>query len=123
LPVHRGDLFHRRRGTQPPHPAPAQPLWLFNLQRILMPPSTIRLGDNSYGKSGVRLMKVQRNGPGGFDTVKELSIDIALSGDFDAVHEGDNSKCLPTDTMKNTVYALARNHDIESIESFASHLA
>lgn len=80
------------------------------------------LGVNNYGKSKVRLVKVSREGAK--HTVRELSVDIALEGDFDAIHlAGDNSKCLPTDTMKNTVYALGRNHPLDTIESFALHLA
>jgi urate oxidase len=87
------------------------------------PGTGTRLGENSYGKSGVRLMKVKRPGPSGGDAVTELSVDIALTGDFEDVHCGDNTKCLPTDTMKNTVYALAKSHKLDTIESFALHLA
>jgi urate oxidase len=36
---------------------------------------------------------------------------------------GDNSLVLPTDTMKNTVYALARQRPIEPIEEFGTQLA
>jgi urate oxidase len=43
-----------------------------------------------------------------------------LQGDFDSCFmEGDNSKILPTDTMKNTVYSLARNSAAECMEEFA----
>lgn len=80
------------------------------------------LGPNSYGKSLVRMMKVSRRGA--VHTVREICVDIALEGDFEAVHtHGDNRKCLPTDTMKNTVYALGKDHPLETIESFALHLA
>src|SRR5439155_24298753 len=42
-----------------------------------------------------------------------------FEGDFAAVHTtGDNSAVLPTDTMKNTVYALAKNWSGEQIEEF-----
>lgn len=80
-----------------------------------------RLGPNSYGKSRVRVMKVVRDD--GRHDVRELSVDIALSGDFEAVHRGDNALCLPTDTMKNTVYAMAKERAISAIESFALDLA
>lgn len=67
-------------------------------------------------------MKVSRSG----DTheLQNLTINIALEGDFDAIHvEGDNSACLPTDTMKNTVYALAgQTNEIEKIEAFGQRL-
>ncbi|MFO0860278.1 MAG: urate oxidase [Phycisphaerales bacterium] len=82
----------------------------------------ITLGQNNYGKSRVRMVKVSREGAR--HTVREISVDIALEGDFRAIHcSGDNANCLPTDTMKNTVYALGKNHPLDSIESFALHLA
>jgi len=77
----------------------------------------IFLGHNSYGKSGVRIVKVKR------DTERhelwDLDVAVALEGDFEAAHvEGDNSKLLATDTMRNTVYALAKDHLTGSIEEF-----
>ncbi len=78
------------------------------------------LGQNNYGKSRVRLVKVSRSGKR--HAVHELTVDISLEGEFGAVHEGDNALCIPTDTMKNTVYALAKGHGLESVESFAVHL-
>ena len=49
---------------------------------------------------------------------------MQLEGAFDAVYvEGDNGPCLATDTMKNTVYALARQDPIDHVESFAPRLA
>ncbi len=84
--------------------------------------TTTRLGQNSYGKSRVRVLKVLRDDDR--HEIRELSVDIALSGDFEAVHtRGDNTKCLPTDTMKNTVYALAKDDPLTSIEEFAARLA
>ena len=37
--------------------------------------------------------------------------------------DGDNSKVVPTDTMKNSVYGIARKHGVENIETFAQNLA
>jgi urate oxidase len=83
---------------------------------------TIRLGQNNYGKSRVRLLRLSR-GPERHD-VMELTVAIRMEGDFETAHsKGDNSKVLPTDTMKNTVYALARLHKPESPEGFAIRLA
>lgn len=83
---------------------------------------TVVLGQNNYGKSKVRMVKVSR--AGARHTVREISVDIALEGDFEAIHcAGDNANCLPTDTMKNTVYALGKNHPLDTIEGFAFHLA
>jgi urate oxidase len=77
---------------------------------------------NRYGKSRVRLVKVRR-GPDSHDLI-DLTLNIALEGDFERVYvDGDNGGCLATDTMKNTVYALARQDSIDHVESFASRLA
>jgi len=80
------------------------------------------LSDNSYGKSDVRLTKVTRRD--GVHTLQELTVTIMLRGSFDRVYtEGDNSLCIPTDTMKNTVYALAKTNDFDTPESFGLLLA
>jgi urate oxidase len=80
------------------------------------------LGANSYGKSGIRLVRIER-APGRHD-VKDLTVSVRLEGDFEAAHvDGDNAKVLPTDTMKNTVYALASRTPLEPIEGFALALA
>lgn len=83
----------------------------------------VKLVHNSYGKSRVRLMKVARQGER--HELQELTVKIAFEGDFTQVHTlGDNSQVLPTDTMKNTVYALAHeSQEIEPIENFALRLA
>ena len=81
-----------------------------------------RLGPNRYGKSAVRLVKVERNPDR--HVLRDATVAIALEGDFDAAHQrGDNRDVLPTDTMKNTVYALAREHYTGAPESFALRLA
>lgn len=72
----------------------------------------------SYGKSRVRVTKVFRDTP--VHEIAELSVDVELDGDFDASFtKGDNSKVIPTDTMKNTVYAFARELDVRQLETFA----
>ena len=82
---------------------------------------SIVLGANSYGKSEVRLVKVTRH-PDRHD-LRDLTVDVALEGDYEAAHvKGDNTGLLATDTMRNTVYALAKDHPVDSIESFAMHL-
>lgn len=81
----------------------------------------IALAENSYGKSLVRLAKVKRH-PGRHDFF-EWTIEILLEGDFESCFvAGDNSKILPTDTMKNTVYSLARTSSAECMEEFGKEL-
>jgi urate oxidase len=80
-----------------------------------------RLGDNRYGKSHVRLSRITRHG----DTheFNEWSVQVLLEGDFEsAFTEADNDKILPTDTMKNTVYYVARASKAATIEAFAMEL-
>jgi urate oxidase len=76
---------------------------------------------NRYGKSRVRLVKLNRRVDP--HEVLDLTIDVQLEGAFEPVYAGDNSRCLATDTMKNTVYALARQQAIEHVESFGQALA
>jgi len=81
-----------------------------------------RLDTNAYGKNAINLSKVIRH-PDRHE-IRQISVDIALQGDFDEVHTlGDNTKVLPTDTMKNTVYVLAKDHFTGSVESFGLVLA
>jgi urate oxidase len=79
------------------------------------------LGANRYGKSDVRLVKVTRGET--THELRDLVVDVALEGDFEAAHvEGDNTGLLATDTMRNTVYALARTHPLDSLEAFGAAL-
>lgn len=81
-----------------------------------------RIAQQSYGKSRVRLTKVTRHTDR--HELKEIAVDITLEGAFEASYlAGDNRRVVATDTMKNTVYALAAGHPLDSIESFAVALA
>ena len=80
------------------------------------------LAANDYGKCAVRLVKVVRDGAR--HHLHDLTVDIRCEGDFAAAHiAGDNSAVLPTDTMKNTVYALGRQHDVDPPDAFAAVVA
>ncbi|HEX5013482.1 MAG TPA: urate oxidase [Candidatus Limnocylindrales bacterium] len=82
---------------------------------------TAELGPNRYGKSAIRLVKVDR--AGARHRVRDLTVAIALEGDFAASYvDGDNALVVATDTMKNTTYALAGEHLTGSIEDFATAL-
>jgi urate oxidase len=81
----------------------------------------ITLSHSNYGKSEIRLVKVVRR-PDRHE-LRDLTVDVSLEGDFGAAHiEGDNTGLLATDTMRNTVYALAKDDPIENIESFGVRL-
>jgi urate oxidase len=82
----------------------------------------IVLGPNRYGKAETRLVRVTRDGE--THSLVDLNVSVALSGDLDATHlAGDNSGVLPTDTMKNTVYAFAKEHGVGTPEDFGLLLA
>jgi len=86
-----------------------------------------KLVSDRYGKSRVRLMRVTKHAGHDLTTlhhdVDEWTVQVLLTGDFETAHtEGDNSKILPTDTMKNTVYHVARDSKALSIEEFAMEL-
>jgi urate oxidase len=80
-----------------------------------------RLGDNRYGKSRVRLSRITRHGDQ--HEFNEWAVRVLLEGDFESSFtQADNSKILPTDTMKNTVYSVARASSAATIEEFATEL-
>jgi urate oxidase len=75
------------------------------------------LVQSSYGKSRVRLVRVSRHGTR--HDLRDLTVAVRFEGDFDESYTaGDNSAVLPTDTMKNTVYALAGAHGVGEPEAF-----
>jgi urate oxidase len=82
----------------------------------------IVLGPNRYGKAQVRLVRVSRAGD--THSLADLTVSVALAGDLEATHyTGDNSGVLPTDTMKNTVYAFAKEYGVGEPEAFGLLLA
>ncbi len=82
---------------------------------------SIVLSRSGYGKYEIRLVKVSRRRHG--HDLRDLTVDVGLEGDFDAAYvEGDNAGLIATDTMRNTVYALAKQYPIDPIESFGHRL-
>ena len=76
------------------------------------------IGPNQHGKAEVRLVHVTR------DTerheIKDLTVTSQVRGGVEAAYtEGDNSRIITTDAQKNTVYGLAREHGVGSVEEFA----
>lgn len=82
----------------------------------------VTVAENNYGKQAVRLVTVRRR-PEAHE-LQDVTVAIRLEGDFAAAYTaGDNAGVLPTDTMKNTVYALAAEHPFEEIEDFGLALS
>lgn len=83
----------------------------------------IELADDRYGKQAIRLVRLVK----GADRheVRDLTVGIALEGAAFAVAftVGDNGPVMATDTMKNTVFAFARDRFDGSIEAFGRTLA
>lgn len=80
-----------------------------------------KLGANRYGKSRVRLSRITRLADR--HLFHEWTVHIKLYGHFEASFtEADNSVVLPTDTMKNTVYYVARDSKAATIEEYAKEL-
>ena len=79
------------------------------------------LGANRYGKSEVRLVKLERGADS--HSLRDLTVDVMLEGDFEAVHTaGDNAGLVATDTMRNVVYAFAAKGPLDSLPAFGSAL-
>jgi urate oxidase len=82
----------------------------------------IVLGDNRYGKAETRVVRVVRDTPR--HEIRDRNVSTALRGDFVDAHEtGDQAHVLPTDTQKNTVYALAQEHGGAAAEEYAVAVA
>lgn len=94
--------------------------------------SKASLSKTSYGKSRIRLVQVSRRGDPSTSSgssratsrddrheLRDLTVAVAFEGDYDTSYtDGDNREVLPTDTMKNTVYALAAREGAGEPEAF-----
>ncbi|SMB79042.1 factor-independent urate hydroxylase [Deinococcus hopiensis] len=81
----------------------------------------VRLTENNYGKADVHVFKVNRERPR--HEIKDITVRVAMTGDFEAAHvQGDNTGLLATDTVRNTIYGLAKEGFGGSIERFGQEL-
>ena len=73
--------------------------------------------ESEYGKGGVKILHVSKRGA--VHTIQELEVEslltLATSQDYE---RGDNSDIIATDTQKNTIHVLAKQHGIASPEEF-----
>ncbi|KAA0707994.1 Uricase [Triplophysa tibetana] len=72
----------------------------------------------SYGKNAVRVLYIRREGTHHHITEVVADVQLTLKSRKDYL-TGDNSDIIPTDTIKNTVHALAKLKGIKTIEGFA----
>ena len=80
------------------------------------------LGENRYGKAEVRVVHVDRGQEP--HAIRDWNVSISLAGDMREVHlSGANDTVLPTDTQKNTAYALAQQLGGVEPETYALALA
>lgn len=77
-----------------------------------------KLASQRYGKACVRVAKILRSKDR--QSIVEIDVAAMLEGDFESSYtSGDNTKVVPTDTIKNTINILARENLGEEIEPFA----
>ena len=77
-----------------------------------------KLISHRYGKARVRVLKILRAEDR--QSIKEIDVAVMLEGDFESSYtKGDNTKVVPTDTIKNTINVLAKEKLGEEIEPFA----
>src|SRR5215467_5161854 len=82
----------------------------------------IELGRNQYGKAETRVVRVYRSGER--HEIRDLNVSTLLRGDFGDAHtRGDQANVLPTDSQKNTCFALAKEKGVGEIEDYALDLA
>jgi urate oxidase len=80
-----------------------------------------KLIGHRYGKARVRVMKIIREAD--WHSLKDLDIAVLLRGDFASSYtSGDNTRVVATDTIKNTVNVLTKQHLGEETERFAALL-
>ena len=77
-----------------------------------------KLTSHHYGKARVRVLKILRAEDR--QSIKEIDVAAMLEGDFESSYTaGDNTKVVPTDTIKNTINVLAKEQLSDEIEPFA----
>ncbi|XP_053549285.1 uricase [Bombina bombina] len=84
--------------------------------------ANVEFAHTGYGKNAVKVLRIKRDGKQHFIKEIEANVQLTLKSKKDYL-EGDNSDIIPTDTIKNTVYALSKLKGIKTIEEFALDVA
>jgi len=78
---------------------------------------SFKIVHSEYGKGGVKILHVSKRGA--VHSIRELEVETLLTLNNHKDYEsGDNSDIIATDTQKNTIYVLAKQHGIASPEEF-----
>lgn len=80
------------------------------------------LSHHEHGKGRVRVVKVNRH-ENGVHEVMQMNVKVIVEGNEEVAASyftGNNSSVLPTDSIKNTVYVLAKSKSFDSIEEFGT---
>ncbi|KAF8451309.1 hypothetical protein BGX38DRAFT_1091918 [Terfezia claveryi] len=76
-----------------------------------------------YGKDNVRLLKVDRDEATKVHTVTETTVCALIEGYIDVAYtKAENSVVVATDSVKNTIFILAKQNPINPPELFAATL-
>ncbi|KAM9479551.1 uricase [Salvelinus alpinus] len=75
-----------------------------------------------YGKNLVKVLYIRREGTHHYITELTANVELTLKSRKDYL-TGDNSDIIPTDTVKNTVHALAKLKGVLTIEQFAMDIS
>ncbi|KAL4965599.1 urate oxidase [Aspergillus stella-maris] len=74
-----------------------------------------------YGKDNVRVYKVHKDEKTGVQTVVEMTVCCLLEGDIETSYtKADNSVVVATDSIKNTIFILAKQNPVTPPELFGS---
>ncbi|XP_056893173.1 uricase [Takifugu flavidus] len=71
-----------------------------------------------YGKNAVKVLVIRRHRSRHDIIELKADVQLTLKSRKDYLH-GDNSDIIPTDTIKNTVHALAKLKGVQTIEQFS----
>ena len=75
----------------------------------------------SYGKQNIPVFKILRGNDPERHSILDMSVDIMLEGEVSASWlKGENHQIVPTETQKNTAYAIALQTDFDCGEQFAA---
>ncbi|KAG7514381.1 uricase-like [Solea senegalensis] len=80
--------------------------------------SNVEFVRTGYGKNSVKVMVIRRQARHHSITELKADVQLTLRSRKDYI-SGDNSDIIPTDTIKNTVHALAKIKGVKTIEQFS----